>query len=94
MTDALREAVARALHAHEWEDQPAHEPFHIAKDYWLGFADAALQAITDSGYAIVPVEPTEEMKLAGEGEGPIGCEVVGLEDAAMIYRAMIAKAGE
>lgn len=73
MATPLIEAIARVLrdadHGCDWET-------------YVADAQAALTAITEAGYAIVPVEPTEAM-LANE---PCPAEAQG------IYRAMIAAA--
>jgi len=73
------ELMARALHTKEWEGQPGPEPFHIHKLYWLDAAQAAVQALKDAGYAVVPREPTEKMikrgglALAAEFTDPYDC---------------------
>lgn len=48
------------LRAVEWDQLDADEQ----EDY-LQQARAALTALTTSGYAIVPVEPTKDMQIAG-----------------------------
>ena len=58
MTTPLIEAIARAL------CKSQGEPDNCAK-FYTESAQAALTAITEAGYAVVPVEPTEAMIEVG-----------------------------
>lgn len=66
MTTPLIEAIARALHDGDHPDDIMEWPEH--SDSWRAnyarSAQAALTAITEAGYAVVPVEPTEAMLKA------------------------------
>ena len=63
----IKERVARALYDHEWcePDMPDWEQNHDAQDPYRDNASAALRAIADAGFVIVPREPTEAMLAAG-----------------------------
>jgi hypothetical protein len=82
----LIEAMARGI-AREDESDPdavcllTGEPQHRS---WEWCAQAALQAITDAGYAVVPVEPTEAMIEVAIRRCVSGDELYG-----SIYKAMI-----
>lgn len=60
-------------------------------------ARAALRALSEQGYAIVPVEPTRDMLIAGQNE-PLAELMSGEElfcaDPRPIWRAMLDAAGE
>lgn len=61
MTDPI-EIMARAMAPLVSEDM--EEPFRSG---WLSnLATAAISALTDAGFAVVPVEPTETMLSAGQ----------------------------
>ena len=73
MTNKLIEAMARAL---EYNPQ---------RSGWVSYendAQAVLKAISDTGYAVVPCEPSEAMWDAAMREGYD-------QDPATYYRAMI-----
>ena len=55
---------------------------------------AALRAITDAGYAVVPVEPSWGMKIAGRDAilAEDGSLDLSSDDAFACYRAMLAAA--
>ena len=75
------EAMARGLCAHdryEWVDSFGDE--------WRAKAQAALDALKANGFAVVPVEPTQEMITEGMNEMYDPCGLV------RAYRAMIAAA--
>lgn len=54
----IKERVARALYDHEWcePDMPDWEQNHDAQDPYRDNASAALRAIADAGFVIVPRE--------------------------------------
>jgi hypothetical protein len=80
--DKLIEAIAAAL-ADEEGLRPTERPRR-----WVRQAEAALAAIEANGFAVVPVEPTEAMKIAAfEAAGP-HTEECPLD----VWRAMIAAA--
>ena len=88
--DSLIEAMARAhyvsRYADEWENTMLAE-----KDSFLRAMRAALTALRDQGYAVVPREPTEAMLTEGAsecwGENPH-------EDARDCWTAMLEAAEE
>jgi hypothetical protein len=66
----LIEAVARALFDTEWRGlrpdiRPTFGRDESDRQYWIDSARAALLAIEGAGYAITPVEPTNEMLAEG-----------------------------
>lgn len=66
MTDALVEAVARAIFSHEW-DGGAAPVFGMdgSRSYWLHASRAALAAIETSGtHVVAPVVATDDMLAA------------------------------
>lgn len=62
MTD-LREVIARALYDHDWRDpeMPDWDQNPDAQEPYRDNASAALRAVADAGFVIVPREPTEVM---------------------------------
>ena len=104
MPDELREAVARAI----YEEKGLHRstgrewPKATPGDRYdhLRFADAALAAIREAGFALVPVVPTEVMLKAGADT--VAALEAGLNrfssniaiDAAAIWYAMLEAAQE
>jgi hypothetical protein len=68
MSDTLREVMARAINKglgpswaySNWKGNEYKNCRHMLDDA----TDAALAAIKDAGYAVVPVEPTEAMLMA------------------------------
>lgn len=91
MTTPLIEAIARALVQVHADHVEAHNAVLAKKGFWPdpyaspttdALAQAALTAITEAGYAVVPVEPTEAM--CAEASEPA--------QAAALYRAMISAA--
>ena len=82
--DKLIEEIARgmAIDAGAYEGPDLHWPAYVDD------AQAALAAIEAAGFAVVPVEPTEAMKIAAfEAAGPYA-----EEDPLDVWRAMIAAA--
>ena len=78
--DDLREVIARAIAT---ANKTAVDPFAAE-------ADAALAAIKQAGFAVVPAEPSEAMLFAGEtGLSEAGVDDPNTGDALMCYRAMI-----
>lgn len=63
MTTPLTEAIARAIK--DARAFPGTKPVARLSDVDRRAAHAALTAISNAGYAVVPVEPTEESKQAG-----------------------------
>lgn len=87
MTTPLVQAIALAIlnsdrRAGGWPAVESRDGIPDSEGY-VRNAQAALTAITEAGYAVVPVEPDEAMTLIGDGER------VARDDAAEIYRAMI-----
>ncbi len=87
--DKLIEVMARAICEYEtpesYDDLPVISMF---KKYFRATAQAALAAIEANGFAVVPVEPTEAMKIAAfEAAGPHA-----EEDPLDVWRAMITAA--
>ena len=76
------EAMARAIEAIAWNDDPSGEPLNAHEDA-AELAQAALSAIEAHGLAVVPVAPTEEM--IGEGYSA-GADMHGRD----IWSAMLA----
>jgi hypothetical protein len=76
----LVERVARAICN---DGQLAHEPGYDQWELWLGEARAALRAILET-HAVVPLEPTVEMRAA--------VPVAAYDLAQQHYRAMLAAA--
>ncbi|MAN46303.1 MAG: hypothetical protein CMF04_08905 [Hyphomonas sp.] len=66
----------------------------INYDRW--FLEAALTALAEEGYVIVPREPTEAMSEMGRFamRFQMGSEIPHLDEPNRIYRAMIAAEGE
>lgn len=63
MTDFQKAKEAAALSI---ENQLPVLPHHVfAVSYPMGLVDAALSAFREAGYALVPVEPTDVMQIAG-----------------------------
>jgi len=100
MTDKLIEVLARD-HSGRVFDQffcdPHRSPERRAQwieKTWKAYmpeARAALTAIREAGYAVVPVEPTEKMLEAGWRILP---DMLGGDAPGEVYRAMIAAAQE
>ena len=117
MTDKRIEAVARSIWQRQkdnlrnpsdiaqrrtWRDKDTPDIF------WNGYADDAQAAITayekaleDEGYVVVPREPTEAMRLAGETKcrfvdraQPDGTFWSPKRRATEAYQAMISAAGK
>lgn len=90
MTDSITKLMARAMYDYRYPDKhnnPCWEAMpENAQDTYKGWVGAALQAAEQAGYAIVPVEPTEEMAEAGRliDDSVLGSGVV------TVYKAMIA----
>lgn len=102
--DDLREVIARQEHAKElreinrydWEYWPetrireaieANWPYE--KGRFLAKADAALAAIKQAGFVVVPAEPTEAMTTAGFETLLCNSKPSWADAAADAYRAMI-----
>lgn len=97
MTTPLIEAIARAIEPdwfgevdgkHPLDNYPLqHEAYQTRA---RAYAQAALTAITEAGYAVVPVEPDDAMICAGiiERQDQATPEAWSLATA-NIYRAMI-----
>lgn len=104
MSDKVVEIMARGIYQN-WHGEHQHKPWDslrvMHQMQWTGHASAALTALTEAGYAVVPVEPTEAMKRAGatsvltdlQGCRPATIRAAA-EDAIDVYRAMIAAAKE
>lgn len=78
MTNKLIEAMARAMYSEAYR-APGNA---LTAKGAMSVAQAALKAISDAGYAIVPCEPSEAMWDAAMREGYD-------QDPATYYRAMI-----
>ena len=82
--NTMIEAMARAI----WEIGAADD---LSKDDSHFYAKAALGAINDAGFVIVPVEPTFDMKM--EGANAITADhmqkMANYDAAIDCYRAMI-----
>ena len=71
--------------------KPFDELHHQVKAQCIREMNAALKALSDAGYAVVPKEPTEEMIEAG-GHSPK--QDSGYDDAETVYAAMLKSAPE
>ena len=89
MTDQtdLVEAVARACAASDDETAGARYT-----NYWADMARAALAAIEAAGWRVVPVEPTEAMKVAGLKQAMMAEPDGFINQAIAAYVAMLAAA--
>jgi len=104
MNKQLIEAMARAIAGHygpSYDDSPdVFKTIHKytntdTKEDHRDAAQAALQAITDAGFAVVPLEPTDKLIENGQEAYEPNCEY-GLdnEDLGLTYKAMIQAAQE
>ena len=82
MTDALIEAVARALHAKEWEHVGTNKRAKfgdVDKPYWMESARAAIAAIEASGtHVVVPSALTDQMLSALHDQAAASLEAYGV----------------
>ena len=101
MQDELIEAMARAAferrhkgarNCYAWDD--FWEENEYQRNHYMNEAQAALAAIKANGFAVVPVEPTEAMRLAGAGELFGSADDNWGNDASLVYRAMLTAAQE
>jgi hypothetical protein len=83
--DDLREVIARGFHEH-LSRRDVMQYLDNEEDC-DGLADAALAAIKEAGFVVVPAEPTEAMVEAGAKD--FGGDLVTTRGASDIYRAMI-----
>jgi len=84
MTDIV-EIMARAIYeSHEFV-KPWDEANHW-HDLCRAETRAAITALSEAGFAIVPIEPTEDMETAGE------MEMQNSDIARLIYTEMVAAA--
>lgn len=79
MTDDLKTKIAEAINALPFADGMIS----------YNVVQAALQAIHDAGFAVVPLVPTEAMLEAGFVHTADPCWI---EDVAKAYRAMVSAA--
>jgi hypothetical protein len=82
--EKIVEAMARSMAL-------ANNDYEGPELQWYGYVDdaqAALTALEALGLAVVPREPTEAMRRAGDD----ACEYYPGEDVLHIYRAMLAAA--
>lgn len=96
MTHPLTEAIAMAMQdAGERPYKNDLRARRMSDDFAAILATAAIEAIKDAGYAVVPVEPTEAMRQAAWVDAEASCSIYGDEarlsprGAAVVYRAMI-----
>lgn len=99
--DDLREIAGRALHDAHWSDPDFGEPsaawescVNGYREEWLNQVDIVIAAIEASGHRIVPVEPTEEMVMAGIINAGWPDEDDDRDDIASLYRAMLTAYGK
>ena len=68
--DKLIEAMARGMCKRNWPSGTERD-YDMMWEGWVADAQAALAAIEVNGFVVVPVEPTEAMKIAAfEAAGP------------------------
>lgn len=87
MNTPLIETMARAYRD---ADAGSFRLGDVLPTYYVSRAQAAINALTEAGYAIVPIEPTPEMVRAVDDED--SDKYVARGRAVSAYRAMI-KAG-
>ncbi len=94
MSDDTRDVIARALFEMDGIEPPADRDHPIWHNY-LTDADAIIAALAAKGMVIVPLEPTEAMRLAGISQAWPTATVrpVWHDQIQRVYRALIAAYG-
>lgn len=75
------EIMARAIYADQWGHSTKGETHPLERQY----AKAAIKALHDAGYAIVPVSPTPEMAKVGVFVADTGAAIPAYEAMVRAY---------